>query len=63
MSRTTVECRSPPAVRRRAAHAAPCRVSHARLLQVPGNEHTYGRRVPKKTCQASSDLAIKLKSM
>jgi len=24
---------------------------------------SYGRSVPKKTCQASSDLAIKLKSM
>ena len=27
------------------------------------DEQAYGRSVPKKTCQASSDLANKLKSM
>jgi len=41
----------------------PCCVSHAGLRQFLGDEQAYGRSVPKKTCQASSDLAIKLKSM
>ena len=32
-------------------------------LQFTRGGQVYGRSVPKKTCQASSDLAIRLKSM